>query len=75
MAETIRGWFRRVYGYDTQNRCKDCKYIVLHQANRRYYKCEKMRETHSKATDIRLKDYACSLFERSEDGVETETEY
>ena len=67
MSESLKGWFRRVYGYDEQHRCKECKHLVSYQANRKYYKCEKLGETHSKATDIRLKDYACSLFERSEE--------
>lgn len=73
MAETIREWFRRVYGYDEQHRCKDCANLRSYQANRKWYKCAKMGESRSSATDIRLKDFACRLYEpmeRSEDATD-----
>ena len=60
---TIKGEFRRMYGYDQNHTCKECRFCVKHTANRSYYKCERMGETRSAATDIRLKDFACRLFE------------
>lgn len=71
MSESLKKWFRRVYGYDEKHRCKDCAHLCSYQANRKWYKCEKMGKSASSATDIRLKDFACKLYEpreRSEDG-------
>lgn len=66
---TIKADFRWRYGYQQDHRCKECQHLVKSVANRTHYKCEKMGITASEATDIRLKDYACCLFEpeRSED--------
>lgn len=66
MSESLKKWFRRVYGYDEQHRCKDCAYLCSYQANRKWYKCEKMGKSRSAATDIRLKDFACALYEPME---------
>lgn len=68
--KSLKGWFRRVYGYDEQHRCKDCANLWSYQTNRKLYKCKKMGESRSatKDTDIRL--FACALYEpreRSED--------
>lgn len=72
MAETIRGWFRRIYGYDEQHRCKDCANLRPYKANRKWYKCKKMGESRSSATDIKLKDFACALYEPMEGSEECE---
>lgn len=50
-------------GVDKNHICKECKYCIKYTATRNYYKCRKMGVTASSATDIRLKDYACRLFE------------
>ena len=65
---SIKSLFRRMHGYDKSNYCNNCIFcICITNRNINYYKCEKMGLSHSKATDIRLKDYACDLFERKED--------
>lgn len=63
---SIKAEFRRLFGYDESHRCKECRYLVCIEANRTYYKCEKMGLSHSSATEIRLKDAACRLFEAEE---------
>lgn len=64
---TIKGKFRAIYGYDETNRCKDCVFHeCLHYNKKNYHKCGKMGFSNSKATDIRLSDYACRLFERKD---------
>lgn len=60
---TIKAQFRHLFGYDTSHKCKECAHCVGVRANRTHYKCEKMGITHSAATDIRLKDDSCRLFE------------
>ena len=69
MKETIKSWFRRVYGYDEKNRCGDCLHCVRNVRNRNYYKCAKMGITASASTDIKLKDKACELFSPNIDEV------
>lgn len=65
MPMTIKSKFRMSAGYDTFHRCKDCKYCINLQCGAHsHYKCKKMGITGSAATDIRLKDYACRLFEQ-----------
>lgn len=64
---TIKGKFRMIYGYDETKKCKDCVYCeCLHYNNKNYHKCSKIGFSNSKATDIRLSDYACRLFERKD---------
>ena len=71
MGRTIKDAFRLAFGYDKYHVCKDCKYLHMVSAgSRNVYKCRKMGITASTATDIRLKDMACRLFERSDDGEE-----
>ena len=61
--ETIKERFRRINGYAQDKFCRDCKYFKMFSYNRKkYYKCEKIGVTQSQATDIRLKDCACKLF-------------
>lgn len=65
MPMTIKSKFRMSAGYDTWHRCKDCEHCVRLQCGAHsHYKCRKMGTTSSVATDIRLKDYACRLFEQ-----------
>ena len=66
--KTIKQKFRAINGYDESNKCKDC----VHRISSRYHdkilhKCEMIGLTHSEATDIRLKDFACNLFEKRGD--------
>lgn len=61
--ETIKSRWRRMYGYRQDEHCGHCKYCEAHVANRKYYKCVLMGVSASEATDIRLKDPACSRFE------------
>jgi len=63
MRMTIKQAFRWLNGVDKSHICKECKYCIKYTANRSHYKCQKMGVTSSSATDIRLKDYACRLFE------------
>ena len=63
--ETIKSRFRKMYGYDDSHRCKDCKYLCIYYAgNSKYYKCNLMGISASEATDIRLKDPACTRWEQ-----------
>lgn len=67
VTESIKTRFRRTNGYLQGKTCKSCKYLkIIRQHYNTYYKCEKMGVTSSKATDIRLKDCACKLFESKE---------
>lgn len=69
MGITIKSKFRMGAGYDKEHICKDCEFCIRLQCGAHsHYKCRKMGITGSVATDIRLKDYACRLFEqRGED--------
>lgn len=58
---TIKEKFRAKYGYKKDELCGECKYIT----RGKYKKCCKLGDTNSQATDISLKDIACSLFEKS----------
>lgn len=65
---SIKDTFRRLHGYNKNNCCKNCIYLVCCcRGKRNYYKCKKMGLTNSESTDIRLKDYACNLFIKSEE--------
>jgi hypothetical protein len=51
-------------GADT---CKTCKHCVGHHYHgKTYYKCDKWIVSNSEATDIRLKNKACKLYEREQ---------
>ena len=43
--------------------CRDCRFIVKHEYQRAYYKCQKRGDTSSAATDHRVGWRACALFE------------
>lgn len=62
--ETIKGRFRKIHGYDDSHQCKDCIYLVVHERNRRWYKCEWMGVSSCESTDIHLKDPACDKWEK-----------
>lgn len=53
-------------GNDTCKTCKHCACYTNRGCNRHYYKCELWIISSSEATDIRLKNKACNLYE-SED--------
>lgn len=62
---TIKQDFRWRYGYRHDYHCGDCEYCQKWlMGNHSVYKCEKMGVTHSTATDIHLKDYACRLIKK-----------
>ena len=63
--ETIKSAFRRRYGYDESHRCGDCRHCEAHFRQKTYYKCRLMGISASEATDIRLKDPACSMFQKN----------
>ena len=67
--KSIRQMFRDQCGYDHSHICKDCKHLVCNRYNyKNYYKCDLMGITDSEATDIRLKDVACGMWEKEERG-------
>lgn len=66
--KTIKQKFRHFAGYDNAHVCKDCAYISCYSHNgRNYYKCDKIGDSRSTATDIRLSDTACKYFEEEQD--------
>lgn len=65
--KTIKQAFRDVAGYDDMHTCADCKYhhAYKHCGSRKriYHKCEKIENSSSESTDIRLSDRACKFYE------------
>ena len=54
----------RVYGPDPLGRtCRECRFLFAFETDRRYFKCEKRRVSHSVATDHRARWRACALIE------------
>lgn len=43
--------------------CKSCKFLVYHERDKRYYKCEKWHMSACSASDVRVSWPACKLFE------------
>lgn len=66
-GKTLKSKFRNNYGFKDGFFCKNCKYFVECQYNRKYFKCEKLGITSSSATDIRKSDVACNLYEEEKD--------
>lgn len=65
---TIKEKFRQIHGFKEGFKCANCIYLWCNfHNNKNYYKCEKIGISNSKATDIRLKDIACNLFEGVKD--------
>lgn len=61
---TIKGKFREAHGYSISHNCGECVYCIKYTGTKRnFYKCKKIGVTMSSATDIRLKDSSCDLFE------------
>lgn len=55
---------QEMYGTIEGKQCKTCKNLMsVDYHNRTYYKCQLWFLSHSKATDIRLKDKACRKYE------------
>lgn len=69
--EKIKDCFRKMHGFDENHTCGECRFVTRMTLGRTYIKCEKIGVTHSDATDIRLSDKACDLFEKN---TEQETE-
>lgn len=67
VPKSIRGAFRKMYGFNHKHTCKDCKFLVSKMRDRTYYKCSLMGISASEATDIRLKDVACNAWVRKEE--------
>lgn len=62
-GKTFKQDFRHTYGFDEKHQCKNCKYFREFYYNcKHYFKCEMLGITHSQATDIRKRDYACKLY-------------
>jgi hypothetical protein len=56
-----------MFGTKEGYRCATCKHCEQHHYhNKKYYKCKLWFQSHSAATDIRLKDTACKLYESEE---------
>ena len=53
---------QEIYGIKAGLTCKTCKYAVRHRQAKTWYKCELRLQSHSEATDIRLKDTACNKY-------------
>lgn len=67
-SESIKSRFRKMYGFDYEHECRDCKYLTdFCNRGKSYYKCVLMGISASEATDIRLKDTACTQWERKEE--------
>lgn len=59
---------QQMFGVDEKHICKNCVHCVGHYHNfKTYYKCEMWYVSSSSATDIRLKDTACKMYEEYKD--------
>lgn len=56
------------FGKDEKHKCRDCSNLVYHRYNRAFYKCKIYGETHSEASDWRLKYVACGMFNKEYTG-------
>ena len=54
---------QQMYGIKEGVTCKTCKHAVRHCQSKTWYKCALWVQSHSEATDIRLKDVACNKYE------------
>lgn len=54
----------KLFGFsaDDDDRCKDCCHLQAHMMSRRYYKCECYGETASAASDWKVSNRACGLY-------------
>ena len=51
------------HGLRKDKKCRDCKHLYCKPWRVNYYKCDMWYQSNSSATDIRLKDVACNMFE------------
>ena len=69
MAKTIKSAFRDENGFYWEKKCKDCAHCQRFEVGlRKVYKCTEIGISGSAATDIRLKDPGCKLYEERKDG-------
>ena len=62
--ESIKDIFRKMHGFNDDHICKECRNVLYYRYNNKvFYKCAKIGISSSSATDIRLKDKSCDLFE------------
>ena len=54
---------QEMFGILEGKQCKTCKHAVRHRQSKTWYKCELWVQSHSEATDIRLRDTACKKYE------------
>ena len=60
---------QQLHGIRDGETCKTCMHLMNgYYHGKSYYKCELWIVSHSSATDIRLKNKACSKWEREKDG-------
>ena len=50
---------QELHGYTEGQTCKTCIFLLKHIWDKTYYKCSLWHQSHSAATDIRLKNKAC----------------
>ena len=48
--------------------CKTCDHLVCYQANRRYYKCDIYGTSNSEASDWKVSNRACGMYNRPYSG-------
>lgn len=54
---------QEMFGFTKGKFCKTCRHKFKREYAGTYYKCEKWHTSNSSATDIRLRDPACGLYE------------
>jgi len=54
---------QEMFGLIEGKTCKTCTYLEKREWQNTYYKCKKWHLSHSNATDIRLKNKACGMYE------------
>ena len=57
---------QELHGVIDGKTCKTCKHLCSHEQSRKWYKCELWYQSSSSATDIRLKNKACKLYEEEQ---------
>ena len=64
---------KEIYGENSAHTCKECKHLIKLQYSKHYYKCSLWRVSHSTATDIRVRQTACNMFEKRSGNVKSYT--
>lgn len=62
---------QELYGDNPNHQCKECKHLIKLQYSKHYYKCSIWRVSHSTATDIRVRQTACNMFEKRSGNVKS----